>query len=139
MRRTFCGTLDYLAPEIVASPHPEYDTAVDVWSLGVVMFELLCGRAPFESDDPRDTVKKIQDAALAVPCYLTPECQDLIRGLLTKDRSTRLKPADVLAHPWIRNNVNTDNNRAVRNGGGQAETGKQHEAVVISQLEMEED
>ena len=55
MRNTFCGTLDYASPEIVE--HKEYDESVDVWCIGVLTYELLIGKAPFENID-RDAVIK---------------------------------------------------------------------------------
>jgi serine/threonine protein kinase len=44
-RQTFCGTVDYVPPEIVSGTH--YDERVDVWALGVLLFELSAGHAPF--------------------------------------------------------------------------------------------
>jgi len=100
-RTTLCGTLDYLAPEMVSSTQPEYDTSVDMWSLGVVLFELLSGRAPFECSEPKDTVKRIQDASVDMPQGISPPCEDLLRLLLNRDRAKRLSAKEVLHHPWI--------------------------------------
>lgn len=50
-RKTFCGTLDYVSPEIVLGS--EYDEMVDVWSIGVLCYELSTGHAPFESNKSR--------------------------------------------------------------------------------------
>lgn len=52
-RLTFCGTLDYASPEIIQ--HKKYDQSVDVWGVGILTYEMLVGRAPFENDD-RETV-----------------------------------------------------------------------------------
>lgn len=49
-RSTFCGTLDYLAPEMIEKGH-QHDTGVDIWSVGVLTFELLTGYAPFSPQD----------------------------------------------------------------------------------------
>jgi len=55
-RQTLCGTLDYLPPEMVEGK--EHDSAVDIWSLGVLTYEFLVGHPPFESEHSRDTYKK---------------------------------------------------------------------------------
>lgn len=50
-RQTMCGTLDYLPPEMVNGGDLTYDKTIDVWSLGVLAYELSCGFPPFEADD----------------------------------------------------------------------------------------
>ncbi|KAG1329740.1 hypothetical protein G6F62_007535 [Rhizopus arrhizus] len=77
-RRTFCGTLDYLPPEMIANePHTE---AVDVWSLGVICYELIVGKPPFEELD--DTVEKTYNRITRVdiqfPQSMTTECKQFI-------------------------------------------------------------
>ena len=57
-RQTFCGTLDYLAPEMLTE---SYDHRVDIWSLGVLMYECLVGATPFEAEDVDATQAKIRD------------------------------------------------------------------------------
>lgn len=64
-RQTFCGTLDYLAPEM-ALQQP-YDRRVDVWGLGVLMFECLAGRPPFEAPDMEETQQRIMNEELSFP------------------------------------------------------------------------
>ena len=54
-RETICGTLDYLPPEMIG--RSKYNETVDLWTLGVLTFELLCGHAPFESHKPSHTYK----------------------------------------------------------------------------------
>ncbi|XP_037933243.1 aurora kinase B-like, partial [Teleopsis dalmanni] len=56
-RRTFCGTLDYIPPEMVSREH--YDASVDQWCLGILCYEFLTGRAPFESSSNEKTYEKI--------------------------------------------------------------------------------
>lgn len=74
-RKTQCGTLDYLPPEIVN--HTSYGGAVDLWSLGVLMYEFLTGGAPFE-DTQALTYKRILRCDMKVPDYVSAEAKDLI-------------------------------------------------------------
>lgn len=75
-RKTQCGTLDYLPPEIVN--YTSYNNKVDLWSLGVLMYEFLVGEAPFE-DTQVLTYKRIVRCEMTVPSYVSPEAKDLIQ------------------------------------------------------------
>ncbi|KFY58693.1 hypothetical protein V496_06006 [Pseudogymnoascus sp. VKM F-4515 (FW-2607)] len=97
-RKTMCGTMDYLAPEIVN--HYTYNTAVDLWSLGVLMYELLVGEAPFE-DTPVLTYKRIVRCEMTVPSFVSPGAKDLINSLLVVNPEKRMPLEDVQKHPWI--------------------------------------
>ena len=61
-RKTYCGTFDYVAPEILEGS--EYDTTVDLWCLGVLAYELLVGKAPFYHISRKQTIKKIMNVNL---------------------------------------------------------------------------
>lgn len=76
-RTTFCGTLDYLPPEMIEGK--EHDHTVDLWSLGVLMYEFLCGNAPFVADTHGDTYKRICRVDLQFPSHVAPDAQDLMR------------------------------------------------------------
>ena len=79
-RNTMCGTLDYLPPEMLKPGSQEnyYDEKVDLWSLGVLMYEFLCGEAPFE-DTPVMTQRRIARGEMTVPPYVSSEAKDLIK------------------------------------------------------------
>ncbi|KAD0410214.1 hypothetical protein E3N88_44328 [Mikania micrantha] len=100
-RHTMCGTLDYLAPEMVENKAHDY--AVDNWTLGVLCYEFLYGVPPFEADSQADTFRRIMKIDLAFPS--TPQVSDeakvLITQLLVKDSSKRLPLEKILKHPWI--------------------------------------
>lgn len=101
-RKTMCGTLDYLPPEMLkpGSQDNYYSHAVDLWSLGVLAYEFLCGEAPFE-DTMIMTQKKIARCDMTVPGYVSQEARDLIKKLLVLDPEKRLTLEGVLKHPWI--------------------------------------
>ena len=100
-RKTICGTLDYLAPEMVH--RTPYDSAVDNWSVGILAYELLVGKPPFEHETKKRTYQKIVSAKVEFPHHIpiSPEAKDLINRLLAKDPSKRLSLSMILKHPWI--------------------------------------
>lgn len=87
---TTCGTPDYFAPELIASTG--HTNAVDWWTLGVLIFELMSGHPPFESAYPMQIYAKVMKGISKVP--FPPKCQgpvgDLIKALLKKEPSERL-------------------------------------------------
>ncbi|KAI1805749.1 kinase-like protein [Daldinia bambusicola] len=101
-RRTYCGTLDYLPPEMVNPKTDDcsYDEKVDLWALGVLTYEFLVGEAPFE-DSPVLTTRRIARGDMTVPAFVSAEAKDLIRKLLVVDPNKRLPLEQVLRHPWI--------------------------------------
>lgn len=78
-RTTYCGTLDYLPPEMVrlGSLNSSYDEKVDLWSLGVLMYEFLVGQAPFE-DSPVMTTRRIAKADMTIPSFVSADARDLL-------------------------------------------------------------
>ncbi|CAM0139427.1 Serine/threonine-protein kinase [Umbelopsis sp. WA50703] len=85
---TFCGTSEYLAPEVV-SQQP-YGRAVDWWSLGILLYELLTGWPPFYSDNTNILYRKILTAKIRYPSSMSLEAKDLITRLLDREATTRL-------------------------------------------------
>lgn len=98
-RLTICGTLDYLPPEMVESK--EHDFSVDIWLLGVLCYEFLVGRPPFEEVDKNATYKRIARVDLHIPSFVEADAADLIHRLLQKDPKKRMPLSDVETHPWI--------------------------------------
>jgi len=99
-RRTFCGTMDYLAPEMLNSePH---DYSVDLWAMGVLLYEILLGRAPFAASSHKEAMEKICSVRYQIPPASIPEpAENIIRGLLVHAKEKRTPLAQVLQSEWI--------------------------------------
>eukprot|EP00559_Dactyliosolen_fragilissimus_P008310 CAMPEP_0184860958 /NCGR_PEP_ID=MMETSP0580-20130426/5742_1 /TAXON_ID=1118495 /ORGANISM="Dactyliosolen fragilissimus" /LENGTH=335 /DNA_ID=CAMNT_0027358247 /DNA_START=128 /DNA_END=1135 /DNA_ORIENTATION=- len=107
-RNTLCGTLDYLPPEMVEGR--EHDEMVDVWSLGVLMYEFLVGSPPFEAEGHSATYRRISRVDLKFPQGVPLDAQDLIAKLLRKDPRQRMPLDNICAHPFIlRHSRNSSN------------------------------
>ncbi|KAI9253722.1 kinase-like domain-containing protein [Helicostylum pulchrum] len=99
-RGTLCGTLDYLPPEMVEGR--SHDKSVDLWSLGVLLYELIVGDPPFESDGEEEiTYTRIMKVDLHIPKFVSKDAADLITKLLRYSSSDRLSLKAVMHHPFI--------------------------------------
>ncbi|NXG47998.1 AURKA kinase, partial [Psilopogon haemacephalus] len=98
-RTTLCGTLDYLPPEMIEGR--THDEKVDIWSLGVLCYEFLVGKPPFEAATYQETYRAISRVEFRFPPFVTEGARDLISKLLKHNPFHRLPLKDVLLHPWI--------------------------------------
>eukprot|EP00887_Chlorella_sp_A99_P003629 scaffold7.g3629.t1 len=85
---SFIGTMEYMAPEIISAKG--HGKAVDWWSVGVLLFEMLCGVPPFRAKGRNQLQKLITAAKFKLPPYLSTEAHSLVKGLLQKDPTRRL-------------------------------------------------
>ncbi|XP_069113543.1 aurora kinase C-like isoform X2 [Argopecten irradians] len=102
-RATLCGTLDYLPPEMIEGKL--HDEKVDIWSLGVLCYEFLVGKPPFEAETNTDTYRRITKVDLQFPTYVSNSAQNLISQLLRHDPKQRISLDRVLKHHWVKDNV----------------------------------
>lgn len=115
------GSLQYMAPEIAIPLNQGYSSAVDCWSLGIVLHGLVLGFLPYNFEDTSELAEFASGAPPAVELFgfdecarLSPIAKDLISKLLVIDPRQRLSAKDALAHPWLTAAGNTKSVRQTK-------------------------
>eukprot|EP00798_Chlamydomonas_sp_ICE-L_P017650 gene17650-23995_t len=126
------GTLDYMAPEVLKNPASQlqespsvelsllsaknikpYTSKVDIWAVGVLAYELVCGKPPFEVEDESQTASLIMYSDhLKFPLACTAEWCDFVKCALIKDPKKRPDANTLLEHPWVQHNLTKAINHA---------------------------
>ncbi|CDW84490.1 protein kinase domain containing protein [Stylonychia lemnae] len=103
------GTVYYVAPEVLAG---RYDYKCDVWSLGVILYVLLCGEAPFGGKNDNEILAKIKIGNLEFKQQIWTQrssmSKDIIRMLLNFDKDHRVNCTQALEHPWIKQKIHLE-------------------------------
>jgi len=102
-----CGTHNNMCPEMVRCGHGDsegYGTAADMWQMGLLLFEMLCGTHPFVRETEVATLTAILDGTFSFPegAPVSEQARDLLRRLLVTDPAGRLSATQCLHHPWVR-------------------------------------
>eukprot|EP00696_Hemimastix_kukwesjijk_P008426 gnl/Hemi2/20635_TR6844_c0_g1_i1.p1 gnl/Hemi2/20635_TR6844_c0_g1~~gnl/Hemi2/20635_TR6844_c0_g1_i1.p1 ORF type:complete len:414 (-),score=25.99 gnl/Hemi2/20635_TR6844_c0_g1_i1:94-1335(-) len=110
--RTSCGTPNYIAPEVLRAEIQGYSMTCDIWSLGVILYILLCGFPPFNDDNLEDLFDQILHARFSFPSpywdTISDSAKDLIRHMLVVDPLHRFTAEQCLEHPWINGSTAPD-------------------------------
>ena len=103
-RGTFCGTTEYMSPELIN--HEEYSKEIDIWSLGVLLYEMIHGYSPFRPDKPnfnqRDVIENIRKHRLKFNNNISQKCKDLIYHLLDEEADKRYKIDDIFNSDFVK-------------------------------------
>ncbi|CAD8174723.1 unnamed protein product [Paramecium pentaurelia] len=104
-KKTICGTPNYIAPEILDGKIG-HSYEVDIWSLGVIIYTLLIGKPPFETQDVKTTYKKIKACQYTFPDHvvISDNAKNLITKMLVLDPSKRPTLDQILQHPFMTSN-----------------------------------
>ena len=103
-RTTFCGTTEYMSPEIVNKI--EYSKEIDIWSLGILLYEMIHGYSPFNPNNKivnsKEVINKIKVNDIKFNLNISKECKDLICHLLDKNAKNRYKIEDIFKSEFIK-------------------------------------
>ncbi len=96
---SICGTRNYLPPEMLYGK--PYSMEADMWSLGVMLYRMLCGCFPFDASRTKEVFKLVRNEHPIMPAVLTPEARSLLGKLLAKEPDSRLTIREAMEHPFF--------------------------------------
>lgn len=97
--KTFCGSLYFAAPELlrgIVYTGPE----IDVWSLGIILYVLVCGKVPFDDKSMSALHEKIKSGLFVLPDHLSIQCRNLLKSMIEVDPKRRARIDEILRHSW---------------------------------------
>lgn len=101
-KKTLCGTPNYIAPEILLEAGHGFE--VDVWSLGCIVYTLIIGKPPFETDQLKNTYRRIKKNDYTIPSHINKQLANFIAGMLQSDPSKRPTMKQILNDPYLTHN-----------------------------------
>jgi serine/threonine protein kinase len=99
-RKNYCGTTEYLAPELLN--RYSYNEKVDIWSLGILLFEMLHGKTPFPGKEEPDVLENIQKTEIQFSQDLHEDVKNLISAILVENPERRPTISQILTFPWLK-------------------------------------
>uniref|UniRef100_A0A8C1P5N6 non-specific serine/threonine protein kinase n=1 Tax=Cyprinus carpio TaxID=7962 RepID=A0A8C1P5N6_CYPCA len=97
---TWCGSPPYAAPEVFEGQQYE-GPQLDIWSMGVVLYVLVCGALPFDGPSLPILRQRVLEGRFRIPYFMTEDCEHLIRRMLVLDPSKRLSIGQIKEHKWM--------------------------------------
>ena len=130
---TLCGTPLYMAPEIMKDR--KYNYKSDLWSVGVILYQMVYGKRPYYASNILDLLKNIENDKLyfSNEISISSECKDLIFQLLQTQPNNRIEWNDFFCNPWIELN-NIDNSQKIRINSGDTFEDVLHKITEQSKL-----
>uniref|UniRef100_A0A0K0ESM8 non-specific serine/threonine protein kinase n=1 Tax=Strongyloides stercoralis TaxID=6248 RepID=A0A0K0ESM8_STRER len=99
----YCGSPAYAAPELFEEK-PYLGHQIDIWSMGIILYALLCGCLPFEDEKIENLRVKVTKGVIKFPPYLSMESRNVLTGLLTINPKRRISMEELIVHPWVTKN-----------------------------------
>uniref|UniRef100_A0A0N4ZCJ0 non-specific serine/threonine protein kinase n=1 Tax=Parastrongyloides trichosuri TaxID=131310 RepID=A0A0N4ZCJ0_PARTI len=103
MLTDYCGSPAYAAPELFEEK-PYLGHQIDIWSMGIILYALLCGCLPFEDEKMENLRAKVTKGVLKFPPFLSLESRNVLTGLLTVNPRRRISMEELIVHPWVTKN-----------------------------------
>ncbi|XP_047361273.1 serine/threonine-protein kinase ATG1 isoform X1 [Vespa velutina] len=130
---TSCGSLAYSAPEILLGD--SYDApAVDVWSLGVILYMLVCGQAPFQEANDSETLTMIMDCKYSIPAHVSEDCKRLIARMLVREPEGRASLEEIASDTWLAIGLDTDSVEALPLVSRQQVSDDHHNLIITKMV-----
>lgn len=107
IRKTFCGTPSYFPPEMIKKQG--HDHNVDIWCIGIVIFEMITGKQPFKGNNKMELEKNILEGNINWPMDMNLEAKSLIKKILKNNPKERPSLVQILEHPFFRKNLTIEN------------------------------
>lgn len=107
LKHTYCGSPLYMSPEVIR--HQKYNDKSDLWSVGIIIYEMIVGVPPYHVKNFYQLAKKIDADVITIPekykKYTSKELQNLLSNLLKKEPNARISWEEFFNHPWITNTI----------------------------------
>ncbi|XP_066210219.1 testis-specific serine/threonine-protein kinase 1-like [Saccopteryx leptura] len=123
LSKTFCGSAAYAAPEVLQGI-PYQPKVYDIWSLGVILYIMVCGSMPYDDSNIKKMLRTQKEHRISFPRsrHLTDECKDLICRMLQPDINRRLRIDEILSHCWVQPKAPTPSSAAASKEEGSSGT-----------------
>ncbi|AGD92578.1 putative serine threonine-protein kinase [Megavirus lba] len=119
LMKSLCGSPAYMAPEILLNPNAAYDSKIDIWSFGVIMYQLLFGKHPNRAQNINHLKELLENKRIEFNYNknFSKHCYDLLKSVLTKDQKNRIEWSDLFNHEWFYywKNIDKDSNILIHN------------------------
>ncbi|XP_074177784.1 testis-specific serine/threonine-protein kinase 1 [Rhinolophus sinicus] len=117
LSKTFCGSAAYAAPEVLQGI-PYQPKVYDIWSLGVILYIMVCGSMPYDDSNVKKMLRIQKEHRVNFPRskHLTGECKDLIYRMLQPDVNRRLHIDEILSHCWVQPKARVLSSTAIKEG-----------------------
>ncbi|KAG5837379.1 hypothetical protein ANANG_G00238640 [Anguilla anguilla] len=133
--KTWCGSPPYAAPELFEGK--EYDgPKVDIWSLGVVLYVLVCGALPFDGSTLQNLRARVLSGKFRIPFFMSTDCEYLIRHMLVLEPSKRLSMEQICKNKWMRQGDPDPEFERCEQVKSERETELINDQVLIAMAEM---